>query len=102
MAKLGLLPPYTLADVKSAYLEKVKTAHPDRGGEITDFYLLQSAFEEAQRYVEYRSNKRNWIAAQMDRYVSLQKLEDQLQSRGAKVKDQQIDWLQRSYGDVAE
>ena len=31
---LGLLPPYTMEDVKRAYRDKVKDAHPDRGGDL--------------------------------------------------------------------
>ena len=37
MVLLGLLPPYTLDDVKRAYLDKVRTAHPDHGGDLDDF-----------------------------------------------------------------
>jgi hypothetical protein len=102
MATLGLLPPYTLEDVKRAYLDKVRTAHPDHGGAIEDFRLIQDAYEEAQRYVEFRSNKRSWIAAQMDRYLAFQELEAHLKRLGADVVIQQTDWLQKSYGDFAE
>ncbi|MEM8678949.1 MAG: hypothetical protein AAGF97_06340 [Planctomycetota bacterium] len=102
MAILGLLPPYSREDVKRAYLAKVRTAHPDHGGEISAFRRIQDAYEAARQYVEFKSDKRSWIAAQVDRYVELSKLEAQLRGHGAEIEYQQIDWLYKSYGDFAE
>ena len=48
---LGLAPPVTVDDIKQAYLEKVKTAHPDRGGEIASFRKLQEAFDQAPQSI---------------------------------------------------
>jgi DnaJ-domain-containing protein 1 len=44
-AALGLLPGATVADVKSAYRERVKQYHPDQGGTIQDFLRVQEAYE---------------------------------------------------------
>src|SRR5262245_42409254 len=55
---LGLLPPYTMDDVKRAYRDKVKDAHPDRGGSREIFDRIQRAFEEAGEYLKFRSDRR--------------------------------------------
>ena len=102
MAILGLLPPYTLEEVKGAYHPKLQAAHPDHGGNIDEFRQIHAAYEEAQRYLAFRNDKRAWIAAQMDRYAALERLEEQLIELGAEVQHQEIDWLQRSYGDFAQ
>ena len=67
---LGLLPPYTMDDVKRAYLDKVKDAHPDRGGDSATFERIQTAFEQAQAYLRFRSDRRKWIAARMEEYLA--------------------------------
>jgi hypothetical protein len=102
MAVLGLLPPYALEDVKRAYHDMVRTAHPDHGGSIAEFRKIQNAYEEAQRYVTFRTDKRAWIAAQMDRYLAFERLEEQLKGHGAEFVVQQTDWLRKSYGDFSE
>lgn len=49
---LGLTLPCTSDDVLSAYRNKVKKLHPDRGGDRRAFLRLQQQFEEAIRFVE--------------------------------------------------
>ena len=44
-ATLGLTPEATLDDVKLAYRDQVKLHHPDQGGSVEDFLLLQEAYE---------------------------------------------------------
>jgi len=44
-AVLGLGPGATVADVKTAYRERVKQSHPDQGGTVQDFLRLQEAYE---------------------------------------------------------
>ena len=70
---LGLLPPYSMDDVKRAYRDKVKDAHPDRGGDRETFDRIQKAFEEAAEYLKFRQDRRLWIAARMDEYVNMAK-----------------------------
>ena len=57
MAHLGLLPPYTSEDIEQAYRSLAAKAHPDRGGTAADFIALQSAYEHAKEYVEFRADK---------------------------------------------
>jgi len=99
---LGLLPPYTMDDVKRAYLEKVKQAHPDRGGDRHDFDRIQHAFEQANEYLRFRSDRRQWIAARMEEYLAVETLIETLQGIGAKVETNMLDWVRRSFGDFAD
>lgn len=49
LAALGLPPTATLEDVERAYRERVKEAHPDRGGTVEQFKRLQVIYEQAKR-----------------------------------------------------
>jgi hypothetical protein len=98
---LGILPPYTMDDVKRAYLSKVRDAHPDRGGDRASFDRIQRAFEEAGTYLKFRSDRRLWIAARMDEYLSVISLVERLKSLGAEVESSTLDWVKRSFGDFA-
>jgi hypothetical protein len=102
MVTLGLAPPYVLEDIKQAYRDKVKLAHPDHGGSITAFNEVQTAFERAQAYLEFRGDRRGWIAAKMARYAELQEAVDRLRRFGATVTTHAPDWLEQSYGDFAQ
>lgn len=48
----GLKLPCTLEQLLTEYRERVKTMHPDRGGDRQKFHLLQLHFEEAQRFLQ--------------------------------------------------
>jgi hypothetical protein len=98
---LGLLPPYTMDDVKRAYREKVKDAHPDRGGDRAEFDRIQRAFDEAGAYLKFRADRRLWIAARMDEYLSVVSLIERLTAMGAQVESAALDWVKRSFGDFA-
>lgn len=102
MVVLGVAPPYAAEDVKQAYFAKAKELHPDHGGNPHDFDALHKAFEQAQQYLDFRANSRGWIAKQMDGYLHSRQLIDQLETLGANVETNMIDWLQRSFGDFAE
>jgi hypothetical protein len=102
MMVLGLLPPYTADDVKQAYLDKVKVAHPDQGGAIAEFRRIQQAYEQAQEFVAIQSDRRSWIASQMDRYIAQQEVEQRLREMGAELEIRYTDWLQKLFGDFAE
>jgi hypothetical protein len=99
---LGILPPYTVDDVKRAYLDKVKDAHPDRGGDSATFERIQSAFEQAQEYLRFRSDRRKWIAARMEEYLAEEGLMTRLRELGADVETVMLDWVRRSFGDFAD
>ena len=47
MIALGLLPPYTVEDVKRAYFDRALSAHPDRGGSAEEFIKLHEAYTQA-------------------------------------------------------
>ena len=48
---LGVTPPCTISQVKSAFRRAVKIAHPDHGGSDAAFQRVQQAFQAAQRAV---------------------------------------------------
>ena len=101
MVTLGLLPPYTREDVQAAYHEKAKTAHPDRGGLAADFETLHQAYERAQEYVRFHSGRRQWLAAQVERYVAQERVVNEVHRHGGTSEVEQLDWIKRSFGDFA-
>jgi hypothetical protein len=48
---LGLTMPCTSADILAAYRRKVKTMHPDVGGDRREFLRLQGHFEQAMAFI---------------------------------------------------
>jgi hypothetical protein len=102
MVTLGLAPPYAIEDVKQAYRDKVKDAHPDRGGSVAAFTEIQQAFERAQQYLEFRGDRRSWIAGRMGRYAELQRAIERLERLGAEVTTFAPAWLEQSFGDFAQ
>jgi hypothetical protein len=99
MAVLGLLPPYTLEDVKAAYRVKVLEAHPDRGGDAAAFGKIEEAYERAIEYVSFRGDRRGWIAGQVQPYLRQQEVATEVERRGGQAQCEQTDWLKRSFGD---
>jgi hypothetical protein len=102
MITLGLAPPYAAEDVKQAYLEKAKLAHPDRGGSTAAFNEIQQAYERAQEYLAFRGDRRAWIAAKMDHYLAAEKAITRLKDLGASVFTKAAEWLEHSFGDFAQ
>jgi hypothetical protein len=96
---LGLMPPVTVEDVKQAYLVKVKTSHPDAGGSVAEFNVVQKAYERALEYAEFRTGRMAWLGAHVEQYTHQQALIAELEQQGATVEIEQIDWLKRSFGD---
>jgi hypothetical protein len=102
MVTLGLLPPYTADDVERAYLAKIKEIRPDLGGDRQAFYDVQNAYMQAKEYVQFRGDRRGWIAKRMDEYLAVQEVIERLTQFGAQVETDAVDWLQKSFGDFAE
>lgn len=96
---LGLAPPISVDDVKQAYLEKVKTAHPDRGGDPKAFRDLQEAFDQAMQYANFRSDRMKWLGVQAERYAAQEALIDKLEALGGRVEITSIPWMKRSFGE---
>jgi hypothetical protein len=90
-----------LEDVKRAYLIKVKDAHPDRGGERAEFDRVQQAYEQANEYLSFRGDRRQWIAARMEEYIAVEGLLGRLRELGATVETTMHDWVKRSFGEFA-
>ncbi len=99
LVTLGLIPPCTVEDVKQAYLVKVKTAHPDVGGDVAEFRKLQEAFERATEWAKFRASRLAWLSNWVEKYVEQDGLVEEIQRRGGKVKIEGVDWLRRSFGD---
>lgn len=53
----GLTMPCTAADILAAYRRKVKTTHPDVGGNRREFLRLQGHFEQAMAFIAETANK---------------------------------------------
>lgn len=102
MVTLGLGPPYAAEDVKASYLAKAKQLHPDHGGSVEAFNELQAAYDRAKQYLDFRGDRRRWIANQMDDYLRVGEVVDRLESFGADVINESIDWLKQSFGDFAQ
>ncbi|MCH7752174.1 MAG: hypothetical protein IH898_08480, partial [Planctomycetes bacterium] len=102
MIELGLAPPYTQEDVMQAYYAKAKKVHPDHGGTAEDFRALQEAFEKAKQYTDFRIDRRNWIATNMDAYLAVRRVTERLEELGAKATTNAVDWLEKSFGDFAQ
>jgi hypothetical protein len=96
---LGLIPPVTVEDVKQAYLAKVKTAHPDVGGDPAEFRKLQEAFERATEWAKFRASRIAWLSTWVEKYVEQDSLVAEIERRGGKVHTEGVDWLRRSFGD---
>ncbi len=99
MVALGLLPPYTLSDVKSAYRAKALATHPDRGGASDDFIKIHPTYQQAMEYVEYIGDRRQWIAGQVDCYLRQHEVVEAVERLGGRTEFEEADWLKPHVGD---
>jgi len=99
MVVLGLLPPYSADDIRMAYRELAKQAHPDHGGSVDEFKKLQEAHDRALEYTKFHTRRREWLAGQVERYVDQQTVISVVRRVGGEVELEGIDWLKRSIGD---
>lgn len=95
---LGLAKPVSLEDVRQAYFEKAKTAHPDRGGSVEQFLALEQAFERASEYARFHAKRTVWLASSVERYVEQQALLDEVRRLGGTARLEELDWLKDTIG----
>jgi hypothetical protein len=96
---LGLIPPCSVEDVEQAYRAKVKTAHPDVGGDVATFRKVQEAYERSLEWAKFREGRRAWLSNWVEKYVEQEGIVEEIRRRGGKVKIEGVDWLRRSFGD---
>ena len=63
------------------------------GGDRQAFYDVQNAYMRAKEYVKIRGDRRGWIAKQVDAYLDVHEVIDQLKQFGADVEVEPVDWL---------
>jgi hypothetical protein len=95
---LGLAPPVTEEDVKQAYLDKAKAAHPDHGGDVEHFKRLQEAFEQATEYARFKAGRMQWLSRWVEQYAEQEKLVDEIKAWGGTVEVTSSETLTRSIG----
>ncbi|HEY1599902.1 MAG TPA: VanZ family protein [Pirellulales bacterium] len=99
LVRMGVGLPCTSVDVEQAYLEKVKLAHPDRGGTQQDFLDLQTAYQRAKEFAKFQDSRRHWLGDAIERYALQQELVAELGRRGGSVQVRQLDWLAGEIGE---
>lgn len=52
---LGLSIPFNIEDIETAYIQKAKQVHPDKGGSIEDFIYLRKNYEKALAFFQQTS-----------------------------------------------
>lgn len=95
---LGLALPVSVEDVKQAYLEKVKTAHPDKGGDPNEFQRIQQAYERATEYAQFKANRQGWLGQWVEQYADQQKLIERIKQLGGTVDVESSEWVTQSIG----
>ena len=95
---LGLKPPVSVEDVKQAPLDKVETAHPDRGGDPQDFIRLHEAYEQATEYAKFKAGRMQWLSGWVEQYADQQQLIDDIKALGGAVDVESVEWLGQTIG----
>lgn len=88
---LGLLPPYSIADVKKAFRVKAVRLHPDAGGDPVAFKALHFAYERALEHAEFQDSRRQWLANRIERYAARERVMNQIQHVGGHCRLGPID-----------
>jgi VanZ family protein len=99
LVRLGLLLPCSVADVEAAYRDRAKQAHPDAGGTTADFIQLHADYEAALQYARFRSSRRGWLAATIERYAAQQEVVAEIERRGGSIETERNEWIARQIGD---
>jgi hypothetical protein len=84
MQRLGLLPPYSVEDVKRAYRNLAKAAHPDGGGSAESFAALHRDYERALSLAHFHQSRRHWLGERTERYSERTELMETIERSGGR------------------
>lgn len=99
LRRLGLSLPVSPEDVKQAYLEKAKQAHPDRSGDAEQFKRIQEAFDEAIRFAARNGKRLPWLGNQMPIYIAQRRVLQLVQQWGGRAELESFEWLKETVGE---
>jgi hypothetical protein len=99
MEALGLLPPYTVADVKKAYHDKARQVHPDAGGNADEFKALNAAYQRALDHAGFQESRRGWLGDRVERYAQRLHLAAAIEGAGGSCELERADSYLYEYGD---
>lgn len=99
LLKLGLMLPCSPEDVRQAYREKVRTAHPDHGGDVAEFRAIQEAYEKALEYSSFLASRTRWLSSSVERYIQQQQFIEQVRKLGGLVHLEELTWLREEIGE---
>lgn len=99
MISLGLNPPYTENDVKQAYRQKAKSAHPDAGGSQEAYMALHDAYQQALDYAKFHASRTRWIADEVEIYTKRVSILTDVEAMGGVVTMQRLEGLRTWVGE---
>ncbi len=98
MRALGLLPPYSIDDVKKVYRDKARRLHPDAGGDPEAFKLLHAAYRQALDYARFQDSRRDWLGNRVESYVIRERVIGQIQQAGGRCVLGSVDNYLEEFG----
>ncbi len=96
---LGLMLPCSPEDVRQAYREKARVAHPDHGGSATEFRAVQEAYEKALEYASFLASRTRWLSSSVERYIEQQKFVTRVRKLGGVILFDELTWLREEIGE---
>ena len=97
--RLGLSLPVTEQDVKQAYFQRAREAHPDRGGSASEFQEVQQAFNEAVEYAKRNGKRLPWIGSLAPIYIAQLDAIELVERCGGTFVVETLDWLEGTVGE---
>jgi hypothetical protein len=101
---LGLLPPYSIRDVKKAYHAKAARLHPDAGGDPVEFKALHFAYTRALDHARFQDSRREWLGNRIERYAARERVLNEVKLVGGTCRlgalDDYIDEFGRDFAEV--